>query len=119
MACIYLLNSHGGTRSLDFVITTYSYPLWIGIFCPMAGKCLLANTIYQTTVTQKGSGRVVTYTGLKSTYWKARLAEHKTVIIHGTKPGEKSSNSTELRPTFYISQFSQLLLNSNPLDTNT
>ena len=27
MACIYLLNSRGGTRSFDFVITTYSYPL--------------------------------------------------------------------------------------------
>ena len=27
MACIFLLNSRGGTRSLDFVITTYSYPL--------------------------------------------------------------------------------------------
>ena len=30
MACIYLLNSRGGTQSLDFVITTYSYPLIIG-----------------------------------------------------------------------------------------
>ena len=27
MPCINLLNSRGGTRSLDFVITTYSYPL--------------------------------------------------------------------------------------------
>ena len=29
MACIYLLNSCGGARSFDFVITTYSYPLTI------------------------------------------------------------------------------------------
>ena len=27
MACIHLLNSHEGPQSLDFVITTYSYPL--------------------------------------------------------------------------------------------
>ena len=27
MACIYLLNSHEGPQSLDFIITTYSYPL--------------------------------------------------------------------------------------------
>ena len=27
MACIYLLNSHVGPRCLNFVITTYSYPL--------------------------------------------------------------------------------------------
>ena len=27
MACIYLLNSRGGPRCLDFVITTYRYPL--------------------------------------------------------------------------------------------
>ena len=30
MACIYLLNSRGGPRSLDFVITPYSYPLVLG-----------------------------------------------------------------------------------------
>ena len=30
MACIYLLNSRGGPRRLDFVITTYRYPLLIG-----------------------------------------------------------------------------------------
>ena len=30
MACIYLLNSCGDPRSLDFVITTYSYPLRLG-----------------------------------------------------------------------------------------
>ena len=27
MACIYLPNSCGGPKCLDFVITTYSYPL--------------------------------------------------------------------------------------------
>ena len=31
MACIYLLNSHGGPRCLDFVITIYSYPLLIAL----------------------------------------------------------------------------------------
>ena len=30
MACIYLLNSHEDPQSLDFVITTYSYPLLLG-----------------------------------------------------------------------------------------
>ena len=42
MACVYLLNSRDGPQSLDFVITTYSYPLllrpiWINLnlFAPI------------------------------------------------------------------------------------
>ena len=37
MACIYLLNSRGGTRSFDFVITTYSYPLISELFVDQPG----------------------------------------------------------------------------------
>ena len=35
MACIYLLNSHEGPQSLDFVITPYSYPLFENCICPV------------------------------------------------------------------------------------
>ena len=38
MACIYRLNSRGGTQSLDFVITTYSYPLLSAPFLTPAEK---------------------------------------------------------------------------------
>ena len=64
--------------------------------CPMDGQCLLENTIYQATVTQEESGKVETYIGLASTNWKARLAVHKSSFKHKSKPGAKSSNSTEL-----------------------
>ena len=62
--------------------------------CPMAGQCLLENTT--ATVKEEESGKVETYTGLASTNWKARLAVHKSSFNHRPKPGEKSSNSTEL-----------------------
>ena len=64
--------------------------------CPMAGQCLLENTIYQATVKEEESGKVETYTGLASTNWKARLAVHNSSFNHRPKPGAKSSNSTEL-----------------------
>ena len=32
MAFIYQLNSHGGPQSFDFVITTYSYPLFVDLW---------------------------------------------------------------------------------------
>ena len=64
--------------------------------CPMAGQCLLTNTIYQATVTQVDSGIVNTYTGLASTDWKARLGVHKASFKHKPKPGAKSNNGTEL-----------------------
>ena len=64
--------------------------------CPMDGQCPFENTIYQATVTQEESGKVETYIGLASTSWKARLAVHKSSFKHKSKPGAKSSNSTEL-----------------------
>ena len=64
--------------------------------CPMGGQCLLNNTIYLAAVTQVDSGQVQTYTGLASTYWKSRLAVHKSSFKHKPKPAAKSSNSTEL-----------------------
>ena len=64
--------------------------------CPMAGHCLLENTIYQATVRQQDTGKVETYIGLASTNWKARLAVHKSSFTHRVKPGAKSQNTTEL-----------------------
>ena len=64
--------------------------------CPLDGKCLLENTIYQAKVTQVTSGKVETYTGLASTTWKARLGVHKTSIKHKPNPQAKSQNGTEL-----------------------
>ena len=64
--------------------------------CPLEGKCLLENTVYQATVSQVTSGKVETYTGLASTTWKARLAVHKTSIKHKPNPQAKSQNGTEL-----------------------
>ena len=64
--------------------------------CPMAGQCLLENTIYQATVKQEVTGKEETYIGLASTSWKARLAVHTSSFKHRVKPGAKSQNSTEL-----------------------
>ena len=64
--------------------------------CPMAGKCLLSNVIYQATVTRDDTGQVETYTGLTSTTWKERRGVHNSSFKHRAKPDAKSSNSTEL-----------------------
>ena len=45
--------------------------------CPVGGKCLKDNVIYQAIVTEKISKKVETYIGLASTSFKARLANHK------------------------------------------
>ena len=45
--------------------------------CPLEGKCMNKNIIYQASVTQEMSGKVDTYIGLTSTTFKARLANHQ------------------------------------------
>ena len=45
--------------------------------CPIEGKCMYKDIIYQALVTQKGSEKVDTYIGLTSTTFKARLANHQ------------------------------------------
>ena len=44
--------------------------------CPLEGKCLTKNLVYQTTVEQR-DGETNTYIGLTSTTFKARLGVHK------------------------------------------
>ena len=44
--------------------------------CPLGGKCLSKNLIYEATVTQENNTKN-SYTGLCSTTFKARLAIHK------------------------------------------
>ena len=48
-----------------------------GAICPVGGKRLNDNIIYQAIVTEKISKKVETYIGLASTSFKARLANHK------------------------------------------
>ena len=44
--------------------------------CPMEGKCLHKNLIYQATVKELNSGKENTYIGLTSTTFKERLTNH-------------------------------------------
>ena len=59
--------------------------------CPMEGKCLEKNIIYQATVTRTDNNNNETYIGLCSTTFKQRYANHKTSIEHKHK-----RHSTEL-----------------------
>ena len=43
--------------------------------CPLEGKCLMDNLVYQATVTSENG--VQTYVGLTSTTFKCRLGNHK------------------------------------------
>ena len=57
--------------------------------CPLDGKCLTDNLIYQATVTH--DGRVNTYIGLTSSDFKTRLANHNKSFNH-----EKYKHETSL-----------------------
>ena len=50
-----------------------------GDTCPLDGKCLSENIIYQATITPN-SGKEETYIGLTSNKFKTRLANHKAAL---------------------------------------
>ena len=52
--------------------------------CPLDGKCLSKNVIYEATVTQQNN-KTNRYTGICSTDFKARLAAHKHTIKDGSQ----------------------------------
>ena len=47
-----------------------------GKICPLDGKCMHSNLIYQAIVEETKSNKINTYIGLTSTTFKARLANH-------------------------------------------
>ena len=46
--------------------------------CPVGGKCLTPNVIYEATVTETQTGSKETYTGVTSRQFKKRFYEHNT-----------------------------------------
>ena len=50
--------------------------------CPMDGKCLEKNIIYQAKITEKISKKVETYIGRTSTTFKERYGNHKSSFKH-------------------------------------
>ena len=63
-----------------------------GKTCPLDGKCLSKNLIYQATVT-KPNNETKTYVGLASTEFKKRLAVHKNAFEDQTKLNIQTSLS--------------------------
>ena len=63
--------------------------------CPLSGKCLSKNLIYQATVTSTDNGQIVEnkYIGLTSTTIKERIANHRTDMKYATK--RKSTSLSE------------------------
>ena len=59
-----------------------------GAICPLQGKCLAKNLVYQATVLNKSTSKTESYIGLTSTTFKARLANHTASIKN--KKYEKS-----------------------------
>ena len=55
--------------------------------CPLDGKCLSSNIIYQATVTTE-NGSKDTYVGLTANTFKQRLAQHKSSFKNKAKKGE-------------------------------
>ena len=58
--------------------------------CPLGGKCLLKNIVYQATVTSSDN-KTEHYVGLCSTTFKERLSTHKYTFNH-----EREEKRTEL-----------------------
>ena len=58
--------------------------------CPVPGRCLTTNVVYQATVTREDQGTSTTYTGLASDF-KSRWSSHKTSFRY-----ERYRNSTKL-----------------------
>lgn len=58
--------------------------------CPVPGKCLTTNAVYQATVTREDNGSSTTYTGLASDF-KSRWSGHNTSFKY-----ERYRNSTKL-----------------------
>ena len=52
--------------------------------CPLSGKCLSKNIVYQAIVTTRVNGidKEFKYVGLTSTSFKDRLANHKADAMH-------------------------------------
>ena len=48
--------------------------------CPVGGKCLTDNVIYEATVTETQTGSKETYTGVTSRQFKKQFYEHNTDI---------------------------------------
>ena len=55
--------------------------------CPLDGKCLVDNVIYQATVTTE-SGNKESYIGLTSNSFKQRWTQHKSSFKNKEKKGE-------------------------------
>ena len=55
--------------------------------CPLEGKCLSSNVIYQATVTTE-SGTKDNYVGLTSNTFKQRLAQHRSSFKNKAKKNE-------------------------------
>ena len=65
--------------------------------CPLGGKCLQKNVIYQATVTQE-DGKTNSYTGQCSTTFKARLGTHRQSFkTEGTNPTSLSNFIWDLK----------------------
>ena len=59
--------------------------------CPAQGNCLTETVVYRATVTETGSGRTETYTGLTGGKFKDRWYKHDSDMKH-----EKNRNNTSL-----------------------
>ena len=59
--------------------------------CPLRGKCLARDVVYQATVTTVGPGTQMHYIGSTATSFKTRYNNHKASMTHAVK-----ANQTEL-----------------------
>jgi len=64
--------------------------------CPLNGKCLYKDVIYQATVTRHDNNSSQSYIGLCSTTFKTRFNNHKDSFLHADK-----ANNTQLSRHFW------------------